>query len=356
MFYMRTAHASSHQVWNALDDIKHAWPDYRPTPLIEAPLLARKARVARLWIKAEAHRPLGNFKALGGMLAGLRAIARAIGATSLSELLARPANLAQMPRLICASEGNHGLAVATAANSVGADSTIFLSASVSPGRIERIKAAGGAVHLVAGTFDDAVNEAIASAGRNEGLLISDTTENYSDPVVEDVMNGYAVIAQEVAEQLRQTASHSLSHAFTQAGVGGLAAALTLGLQRLIPYPHMMIVVEPEGADCVAQGMNAGRPVQISGDLLSSARMLSCGIASAPALEILLRHNAKSVIVDEAELSMAISTLQQATGLQTTASGAAGLAGLLHVARSEKLRAQYNLDQRSSILLCVTEGQ
>ena len=60
---------------------------YPATPLIECPGLSARANVGRVFLKAEWVRPLGNFKSLGGMFAGLRALARAGGAASVAELL-----------------------------------------------------------------------------------------------------------------------------------------------------------------------------------------------------------------------------------------------------------------------------
>ena len=80
-----------------------------PTRLLELPGLAAAAGVASVAIKVEADRPLGNFKVLGGVFAGLRALSNCA-----------PESL---PCLICASDGNHGLAVSTAARIAGTSAT-----------------------------------------------------------------------------------------------------------------------------------------------------------------------------------------------------------------------------------------
>jgi diaminopropionate ammonia-lyase len=67
-------------------DATDIWPDYRPTRLVELPALARAARVGRVIAKLEGERPLGNFKALGGMVAGLSALARVAEVSRLREL------------------------------------------------------------------------------------------------------------------------------------------------------------------------------------------------------------------------------------------------------------------------------
>src|SRR5687768_4988470 len=95
-------------------DITHLWEDYRPTRLAELPSLARLTGVARVFAKLEGERPLGNFKLLGGMAAGLWALARAAGVPTPLQLRLRSKRSHPLPRLLCASDGNHGLAVAAA--------------------------------------------------------------------------------------------------------------------------------------------------------------------------------------------------------------------------------------------------
>jgi diaminopropionate ammonia-lyase len=335
-------------------EISHLWPDYRPTPLIDVPELARRANVARVLIKVESERPLGNFKSVGGMVAGLRAIARTLGAVSVEDLTADSRKYGMPPRLICASDGNHGLSVAAAAQRVGGAASIFLPRGVTSRRAERIERLGGEIVWVAGTYDDAVTEAALAAARGEGLLIPDTTEHPHDLVVLDVMAGYQLITRELTTQLGNAIGDLPTHHFIQAGVGGLAAAIAQGLQGLPGAAARLLVVEPKTAGCVAQALAVGRPERIAGDLRTSAEMLSCGLASAPALAVLLRHKAHSVLIDEAALHDAVALLA-AAGLDTTPSGGAGLAGLMAVTADETLRVAHELSRDSRVLIIVTEG-
>lgn len=334
-------------------DPAQIWADYRPTPLLELPALARRANVARVFVKVEAERPLGNFKALGGMFAGLRALARAADAAFPHDL--DHDSRAPLPRLICASDGNHGLAVAAAAARAGTSARVYLPVDVSSARAQRIEALGAEVAWIDGTYDDAVCAAAEASGGGEGLLIPDTTSDPHDTIVQDVMDGYAVIARELVAQLRAEGNARPSHLFVQAGVGGLAAAMADGLMDLMQAPHRILVVEPKSAACVAHALAVGHPVHIPGELRTSATMLSCGLASAPALQILQRHDARAMVVDEDELRAAPQALREATGPETTESGAAGLAGLLHLAANPALRAEHRLDANSNVLLIVTEG-
>src|SRR5262249_8140171 len=96
------------------------WPSHAPTPLVDLPRLATRCGVAKVVLKDEGRRPLGSFKALGGVYAGLRALARATGLPDIAMLVAVRWPRESLPTLICASDGNHGLAVAAAAEFAGA--------------------------------------------------------------------------------------------------------------------------------------------------------------------------------------------------------------------------------------------
>ncbi len=326
------------------------WPDLQPTPLIDLPAIAAKIGIGHVFAKIEGERPLGNFKSLGGTLAGLRALARESGVATIADLLAFPWLTGSLPRLLCASDGNHGLSVAAAAQRARTQAIIFLPSSVDAIRTARIEAVGGVVRHVVGTYDEAVLEAKAAAARGEGILIPDTTQIIADPAVLDVMTGYSIITSELIDQFR-TFRQWPSHAFIQAGVGGLAAAVADGLNTL---PMHLAVVEPTNASCVATALSLGKPVQIEGNLETSADMLSCGLASAPALKILLGHGATSVLVEEKLLQIAKEKLCE-YGVRTTESGAAGLAGLMRVSADKSLRRYHKLDASSIVLLIISEA-
>jgi diaminopropionate ammonia-lyase len=328
------------------------WPHAQPTSLLELPSLAELAGVGRVFVKVEGERPLGSFKALGGMIAGVRALAVASGVDARDLLSGKSTRT--LPPLICASEGNHGLAVAAAANKAGTQAIIFLPTEVSAPRAARIAALGAEIVRIDGTYDDAVAAAEAAAARGEGLLISDTSSAANSPVVNDVMAGYGLLADELIDQFNDPSRARPTHLFVQAGVGGLAAAMVQGLQPLLRAPSKFLIVEPEAAPCVARALDVGEPTLIRGDLHTSASMLACGMASAPALRILQRHSVASVVVSDVQLRVAAAELRSAGGPATTESGATGLAGLLQVAARRELRSQHQLENDSVILLIATE--
>jgi diaminopropionate ammonia-lyase len=340
------------QTSQLLDTWQRLWPNDRPTSLIELPSLARFARVGRVFVKVEGERPLGSFKSLGGMTAALRALAKHAGVTDLLELCSGKTRRT-LPSLICASEGNHGLAVATAAQKARTRARIYLPKEVSSVRASRIEASGAEIVWIAGTYDDAVLAAEAAAYRGEGLLISDTSADPDDEIVANVMEGYGLLAHELIQQFEQL-NERPSHLFVQAGVGGLAAAMVAGLHELLRAPKKSLIVEPEAAPCVARSLATPHPVRIEGDLHTAAEMLACGIASAPALRILRQYPVDSLLVSEDELKLAASAMRSFGGPQTTASGACGLAGLLRASAREELRAEHQLTSDSVAVLIATE--
>jgi diaminopropionate ammonia-lyase len=117
----------------------------------------------------------------------------------------------------------------------------------------------------------------------------------------------------------------------------------------------LIVAEPERAACVAAGLVEGRPVRVPLKHATSAHMLACGQASAPALKLLRRHAARSMTVQETTLMEAPTLLRQHGGPATTSSGAAGLAGLIEALSNDRAISNFNLSATSRIQILITEA-
>ncbi|MER9418284.1 pyridoxal-phosphate dependent enzyme [Mesorhizobium sp. M0306] len=330
-------------------------PFYAPTPLLDLPNLAANLDVTQVLAKNEGHRALGSFKSLGGTYAGLCALARATG-MDIDELLAPARARTSLPALITASAGNHGLAVAAAAKFAGGRARIYLYTGVPATRVRRIESQGAEIVWVDGTYDDAVDRASAAARAGEGILVADTSTDPDDLAVADVVAGYGVLAAEIRRQVDEVGHLRPTHLFVQAGVGGLAAALTAGLKDWLMPPSMIVVVEPEAAACVAAALSRGRSVRISGDLKTSADMLACGEAAASALEVLRQGDARVITVSEAALADAVNRIREANGPGTTPSGAAGLAGLATAVAASGLSQELALDGSSRVLIIVTETE
>jgi diaminopropionate ammonia-lyase len=330
---------------------------FRETPLLELGQLASAAGVARVSVKDESGRMnLGAFKALGGIYAVACALGRHWGVAP-GELPAGAPAGAERPTVVCASAGNHGLAVAEGARLLGVNAKILVHDGVSAERRERISARGATLHEVPGTYDDAVRLAGELAGRPGYLLVADTSADPLDAGVLDVMRGYTLLAAEMTSQLAGLARRipTPTHLFLQAGVGGVAAALAGSLGPGLAPDGRVVVVEPAEADCVLRSLQAGRPTAATGSLLTSMSMLACGEPSLPALDVLQRVATDALAISDAAAASAVKHLAAAGGPRSTPSGAAGLAGFLAAAADPECRAALNLTADSVVLCVITEG-
>lgn len=278
------------------------------TPLTEAPALAAEAGVGALLVKDERGRMgLGSFKALGA-----------------AHVIAREASegRARGRTYVTASAGNHGLSVAAGAEAFGARARIFLAATVPESFAERLRTEGAEVVRTGRSYEDSMRAA-AEAAETQGLeLLSDSSwPRYMDrPRV--LMEGYLILLAEVADAIGAPPSH----VFLQAGVGGLAGAAAAFIRSAWGAGPRIIVVEPAAAPALFASIRAGGPVEAPGPVSIMGR-LDCKEPSLIALKGLARDADDFVTITEAEAAQG-TEWATAHGLESTPSGAAGIAALL----------------------------
>ena len=237
-----------------------------PTPLWSLPRLATRWSLAGIDVKDESRRsPLGSFKVLGAPIALLRSIQRRWpkrGYTAPDLLSGRHAQAVHELVVNSATDGNHGRALAAAAQSVGCRCVIVLHAQVSDEREAPIAALGAEIVRIAGNYDASVQEAARLADVNGWQVVSDTSYTGYEEIPRDVMQGYAAI---VDELLADATASPWSHVILQGGVGGLAAGIvSYFCERFGAQRPTFIVVEPEQADCLWQSARLGRPAAAAG--------------------------------------------------------------------------------------------
>ncbi|MGE0224378.1 MAG: diaminopropionate ammonia-lyase [Acetobacteraceae bacterium] len=335
------------------------WTGYAPTPLRDLPAIAAEAGLGALRLKDESGRfGLGSFKALGGAYAvacllteelARRGIARAASSAELAD--GRYADATRAITVACATDGNHGRAVAWGARRFHCRCMIFVHETVSQGRVDAIARHGAEVRRVPGTYDDAVREAARQAEAEGWFVVSDTSwAGYTD-VPRNVMQGYRLMADEAADQW---SGPPPTHVFIQGGVGGVAAAVSVQVRaRFNPAP-MLIVVEPDRAACLLASAELGEPTAIPGDLDTVMAGLACGEPSLLAWQELERAAAAFMAVPD-EAAIACMRLLAGQGIESGESGVAGLAGCLLAAQDPAAREALGLSEHSSVLLFSTEG-
>jgi diaminopropionate ammonia-lyase len=338
-------------------------PGYAPTPVHDMPTLAEAAGVARMLVKDESSRmALPAFKILGASWATYRVLCdRLAGAgvegeplwDTLPDLAAMVARVLGPLRLVAATDGNHGRAVARMAKLLGLSATILVPDGTAPARIGGIAAEGAEVTVVPGTYDDAVAESAALAGGGD-LVISDTSwPGYEDPP-RRVIEGYATIFAELEEQLTVLDAAVPDLVMVPLGVGALGAAAASCLRAgLEPGEGPMLVgVEPDSAACVAAAVEAGHVVEVPGPHRSIMAGLNCGVASMLALPTVAAGFDAFVTIDDDRCRAAIRSLASA-GLDVGETGAAALGGLM--ALRAEYAAELPIPSEAVVLLLATEG-
>jgi diaminopropionate ammonia-lyase len=336
-----------------------AWPGYAPTPLLKLDGLATALGLGAVHYKDEGQRfGLKSFKALGGAYAVLKVLRRELARQNIriggvAELLsADHQSVTAGITVCCATDGNHGRSVAWAAQMFGCDCVIYLHEGVSMGRESEIAAYGARIQRVTGSYAE-------GAGENGWFVVSDTSWPDYEEVPAWVMQGYMVMADEIAGQW-PGAGEAPSHLFIQGGVGGLAAGVAGQFWRIFGAQRpRTVVVEPERADCIARTMQAGKPTEVPGDVETFMACLAGANISPLAWQILRDCADETLIIPDPAAAETMRIL--ATGVDgdrpivAGESGCAATAALIAACGDVTTRETLTLDAASKVLVIGSEG-
>lgn len=333
-------------------------PAYRPTPVLALHGIASDLGLAAVAAKDERARfGLGSFKALGGAYAVFTLAAQRVSharghEVTVADLLETAERPAVGLTVATATAGNHGRSVAAGAALVGARCVVFVYRGVPPDQIAAIARHGAEIRHVDGVYEDAVRACRERAEAEGWQVVSDTSwEGYEDIPLQ-VMAGYTAM---VSEAVQQTRTRPPTHVFVQAGVGGMAAAVAGYLaQGAVRVPPRIVVVEPTAAACLLESARRGAPTTVPATARTAMGRLECYRPSPVAWKVLDGLADAFMAIPDACAFEAQQRLAHA-GIDTTASGAAGLAGLIEAARSPRTRAALRLDDCSRALVFVTEA-
>jgi len=319
-------------------DLHRALPGYAPSRLADlgAPIDGGPARVL---VKLETERfGLPSFKVLGASWAVAGRVARWFGddvppGGGMAALRAALERRAERPTILAATDGNHGRAVAWSAHQLGCPAEIFVPAGTVRTRIDAIASEGATVHVVAGDYDATVEAAAESGGSPDRLLVQDTTVPGHETGVEDVVDGYTTIFDELRSQLPPDAPGPLL-LVVPVGVGSLAVAAVRFL-RSRPGGGRLVTVEPTEAASLKRSLELGRPVSLPGPHTSCMVGLRCGSISAGAWRELATATDLAVAVEDAEADAAMRWLAE-RGIVVGECGAASLAALRQASADGRL--------------------
>lgn len=287
------------------------------TPLVESPVLSDLAGTP-VFLKLETVQPTGSFK--------LR------GATNALAMLIE----AGCKRVVTASTGNHGRAVAHAARVLGIDAVVCMSSLVPRNKLVAVRALGADVRIAGTSQDDAQREAKRLASE-EGFAF---VPPFDDP---RVIAGQATLGLEIVEALPDVA-----HIVVPLSGGGLFSGVAFAAKAVSPEVHMTGVTMQRGAAMHAS-LAAGEPVLVD-EVESLADSLGGGIGLDNRHTFALTRELIDdvVLLDEASIERGIVHAYEHERLVVEGAAAIGIAALLDGA----LHAE---DRRKGPLVLVVTG-
>jgi len=244
-------------------------PSVRRTPVLETP--SPVAGAAPISLKLECLQVSGSFKARGAFHNLLTRLAPAAGCAT-------------------ASGGNHGAAVAYAAQKLGVPARVFVPEIATPAKIAKIRTYGAEAVIGGASYAEAQKRCDVYVAKSGALSI------HPYDAVETVA-GAGAVALEWEEDLARLALAPLDTVLVAVGGGGLIA----GVAAWFAGRAKVVGVEPEGSRALHAAFEAGRPVDvavksIAADSLGAKRVgdLNFAIARQSVAEVALAPDAAIV--------------------------------------------------------------
>ena len=267
------------------------------TPLVQSMSLSRVAGVP-VHLKLETLQPTGSFK--------LR------GATNALAQIAEEG----CKRVVTASTGNHGRAVAHAARALGIEAAVCMSSLVPKNKVDAVAALGARVVITGKSQDDAQVEAQRLV-REEGYAFVPPFDD------ERVIAGQATIGLEILEALPDAAS-----IVVPLSGGGLFSGVAFAAKSIRPQVRMIGVSMERGAAMHAS-LAAGKPVFVD-ELETLADSLGGGIGLDNQHTFAMTRDLIDdvVLLDEMSIARGIVHAYREEKLVIEGAAAVGMAALL----------------------------
>ncbi len=251
------------------------------------------------WLKLESRQPIGAFKVRGAYNA-IRKLPDAV----------------RQHGVITFSSGNHGQAVAFAAQRFGVRAVIVMPETAPAVKVQGVERWGGEVVTAGRTSEDRRVAALEIAAR-EGLAVIPPFDHA------DVVAGQATVALEIVEDLPDVAT-----VVVPVGGGGLISGVVRGLAAGRSRARV-VGVEPAGAPKLTRSLAAGRPVTLERTASIADGLITLTVGGIP-FDVLREHRdrlAGVVTVEDDSIREAVHFLYRECGLTVEPSGAATTAAL-----------------------------
>lgn len=272
-------------------------PVFRNTPQFDCEPLGAVLG-CRLTLKLETANPIRSFKGRGaGYLVASRAADGRLGGR----------------RIIGASAGNWGQALAYACRAHGIALTLFAAQTANPLKVARMRDLGAEVILTGHDFDAAKQAGEAHAGTAGGLWVADGL----DP---EAAEGAATIAVELLEGPAKPEVLAVP-----LGNGALLTGIARWAKAVDPAIRV-IGVQARGADAMEKSWRTGRLV-FPPAVATIADGIGVRVPIAEAVADMRDIVDEVVLVSDADIIAAMRLLFRTAGLLAEPSGAAGLAAI-----------------------------
>jgi len=253
---------------------------------------------SNVFCKLECVQPTSSYKIRGG----LNAVIRASDDGSADE------------QLVTASAGNHGRAMAYAANIYQLPLVVFVPADAPRAKVDAIRRLGADLRPCA-SYDDAERQAKAFARAGGGRFISP----YSHP---DVIAGAGTVGVELVAQ-----QPALDAVVVPIGGGGLVSGIGIALKALSPSTRI-IGVEVAASSPFTKSLAAGHLVRIEVQPSLADGLTGNLDPETVTLDIVRQVVDEIVVVDESDLRAALAGVVTHEHLVIEGAAAAGPAALL----------------------------
>jgi threonine dehydratase len=269
---------------------------------VRTPILRVAVNSVELGLKCECFQPMGAFKIRGAynMVARLSPDVRAAG-------------------VITYSSGNHGQAVALAAQRLRIPAVVVMPETAPRVKVEGVRRYGGEVIFAGTTSADRRTRAEAEAAAR-GLTI---VPPFDHPWI---IAGAGTCGLEIVEQ-----EPVVSAVYVPVGGGGLIAGVAAAVKGS-GCPARVIGVEPTGAAKMSASRAAGRPVKLerTSSIADGLLPLQPGDLTFAHVQALVDD---IVTVDDDEIAAAVRWLFREARVVAEPSGAAAVAAVLQVRES-----------------------
>ncbi|GAB3431654.1 serine/threonine dehydratase [Actinophytocola sediminis] len=212
-------------------------------------------------------------------------------------------------RVVTASGGNHGLAVATAASAIDLPATVYVPRTVPDAKARRIEAAGAKLIRHGTTYAEAATAALAEASAPGTRYVP----AYDDPLV---IAGQGTCAAEAVAD-----ASDVDCVVVAVGGGGLAAGTVLGAGG-----RPVVTAEPVGCAALHAAVAAGRPVDSTVDSVASSALGATRVGELPFA--ILHRAATPVVVSDQEILAARDRLWEEFRVAVEPAGAVPFAAWL----------------------------